>query len=171
MRVRVSDISPHGLKISDTIDLEALNSRMKEGRPTDITFSTAPEVDLFVQKSATGAEAKGSIIVKYSQNCARCTEKLEQKYSIPFNYTFQHTSRNDPDEINDVGIVAYNGEHVDLEELIQEEIILSLSYSWSPELDKSSNCSLCKKEFSSTMSLENKGNSLGELLERAGVKK
>ena len=170
MRVRVSDLSHDGLKISDTIPLEPLNARMQEGRPTEIYFTEAPTVELFVEQTATGAEVSGHVLVKYMQNCARCLESLEQQNTIPIQYAFRYTTRESAEAVDDIGIVALTGEHIELEDLIQEQIILSLSYHWSPELDEENKCSLCHKNFASTLQTTG-GTSLGALLEQAGVKK
>ena len=182
MKVRMSDIPPQGLPISATMSLEALNTRMNEGRNNDITFTQAPKVELTVFKALGGGEAKGTITAKYRRPCGLCSDELEQPLTIRADFIIKDRptpkrSRDDDHDqkdkqvgavgddgefADDVGIFFYEGDNFELEEPLQELLILSLSPFWHPERDKKTgNCSLCGKN--PCPDRESEGDALGKL--------
>lgn len=175
MKIRLSDISSAGLTVNDTIPLEPLNDRMAFGRGSEIIFSVAPAINLAINPTSDGAEAKGTVKSKYRQPCSLCLKELDKDISVEINLILkprppaEERSPND-DFDGDVGIVYYDDGHVDLEEVVQEILILALSLYWHPPLDAKGACTGCgltKKELG--ISEEPKGASLGELLKKAGV--
>jgi uncharacterized metal-binding protein YceD (DUF177 family) len=50
------------------------------------------------------------------------------------------------DEIDDPGVVLYEGEHVELEEPLQESLILNINPFWHPPRDKNERCTECKRD-------------------------
>ena len=178
MKVQVSDLPVEGLKINDTIPLDSLNARMAEGRYKDIVFLVPPKVDISVTPTqAGGAETKGVVRSKYRQPCGRCLESLERDVEVECNFTL--IQRPEPevgvteeilDEafIDDVGLVYFDGDQIDLEDLIQETLILSLSLFWSPPVKENGDCELCAFNISKNANSK-KGNDkikLGDLFKQ-----
>jgi uncharacterized metal-binding protein YceD (DUF177 family) len=182
MKVRVSRLPAEGLSVKTSLSLENLNARMNEGRESDILFTEAPAVDLMVTKTTQGAETKGRVTCKYRQPCSRCDEGIEKALDIEANFILQarpapgerDTSKSEEDYEDDIGISFFEGDQVDLEDLIQQALILPLSLYWHPPCDKKGNCTHCgklceKPEASEAPTLETI--SLGDLLKKAGVSK
>ncbi len=150
LRVRISDIPPRGLEVKHTLPLDPLNVRLMEGSGSDILFTQPPYVELLVQKTLTGAEAKGGVRTAYSQPCSLCLDKLPRPAEIPLDLIFKKISMHEiksADDANefedDIGVSYFAGDHIELEELIQEIIILSLDIFWHPPRDKKGNCETC----------------------------
>ena len=178
MKVRISDIPHTGLKVSDILPLDALNERMSAGRGGDILFTEPPRVDLLILKTQSGAETKGSVKTKYRQQCARCLADQDKPLEIPANLTFHHKPAAEelPEDVeasftDDVGISYFEGDSIDLEEVLQEMLILSLSLYWAPDCDKKGKGSLGGRNRDGFEMHEEKGakNSLGALLKKAGI--
>ena len=176
MKIRLTDIPTAGLTISETIPPDALNERLKVGNDQGFSFVEGLNVSLKVFKTATGAETKGSVTSRYRQPCARCADGVERELVLDTNYILQQR----PDIIrgheaeeyeDDIGITYYDGEHIDLDDLIQETIILSLSIYWHPDEDKNGNCGFCKRNVNAPEKAKPavSGISLNELLKKAGV--
>ncbi|MCB0311617.1 MAG: DUF177 domain-containing protein, partial [Bdellovibrionales bacterium] len=136
------------MRIEDTISLEALNSRVKEGpdgEGADIEFTARPKVSLIAERKPQGAEIKGTIATRVRQSCARCLEPVERDLVATLSYYLQHSSRSsDALEVaHDIGVIFFEGDHVDLEDVLQEALILQLSPFWRPSLEKNGDCSYC----------------------------
>jgi hypothetical protein len=178
MKIRVSAIGPRGLKINDIIPLEPLNARMNEGRENDIIFTEAPQVDLKVALTATGAEVQGQVRTKYRQPCGLCAETIERTLETGINLILQPAPEDAPepdipgedDGEDGVGLAYYHGDEVEMEGLIQEALILALSPFWHPPLDAQGRCTQCGKGFNKENPAEPVQKvSLGSLLKKAGV--
>jgi uncharacterized metal-binding protein YceD (DUF177 family) len=174
MRIRISTISPKGLNVKDSLSLELLNARMNEGRENDIFFTEAPRVDLTVFKTASGAETKGKVKTRFKQPCSRCLDVIERDLEIDTNFILQPLPEDQTREggsyEDDVGIIWYEGDRVDLEDAIQEALILSLSLYWRPPVDESGRCTLCGLSLEAGDDSDCAGsNNLGNLLRRAGI--
>ena len=184
MLVRLSEIPTHGLKITDTLDLERLNARLHEGsRSEGIVFTSAPKVNLTLHPAGQGAESKGTLECDYVQDCSLCNDGVPRTISTKAEILFRprppDVDPDDPDYFDDVGVSFFSGDQVDLEPILQECLILALSIFWHPEQDKKGNCTHCGKECSLKELRDDKdldlsvpqSTSLGELLKKAQVKK
>jgi uncharacterized metal-binding protein YceD (DUF177 family) len=161
MKIRISDIGPAGLKVNDNIPLEPLNKRMNEAKSNDILFTQKPEVEVLVHKTPNGAQVKGNAKVKYTQPCSLCIKELERELDVPINYIFQRRtpielskSKDGEDNyLDDIGICYFSGEHIELEELVQESLILSLDHFYKPERNEKNECKICGKNCSTSYTL------------------
>ena len=177
MKIRISDIPHTGLKVNDILPLEALNARMSSGDNKDIIFTEAPKVDLIVLHTEGGAETQGKVQTKYRQECSRCLENMDRSLEIPANFILQpkpspeETAENvDASYVDDVGVSYFEGDHIDLEDLLQEALILALTLYWAPACDQKGNCSQCGLHRSKFELYDDPpGNSLGKLLKKAGL--
>ena len=175
MRIRVSDIPYSGLKVADSLSLEALNARMQEGQGSDIIFTSAPKVNLTIFKTDSGAECKGKVISSYTQACSLCLKELPKPLELDANFIFKRiNTKPSEDDLpeDEIGINYFAGDHIELEDMIQESLILSLSLYWHPPTDSSGNCSECKLAFFSKKEVVKpvSTNSLGDFLAKAKKK-
>lgn len=187
MKVRISDISPQGLELKDTLSHEQLNNRMTEGRGNDIVFTASPKAELHISRTIGGAEVTGKVYGTVRQPCATCSREVEHAVEAPIALMAKErppTQRRrgerpsaEDQELysDDVGIMFFEGEHVELEEVIQEALILSLSPFWRPECDQSGSCVECGEQCGKAQRLGAADDTtervtLGSLLSKAGVK-
>jgi len=152
MKIRISDIPHEGLKIDASLSLDSLNERLREGEDHDIEFLSPPRVALTAFKTPQGAETRGSAHTRYRQPCSRCIEGVERDLEVATNFIFKAkppdlenrpAGEEDEDYIDDVGITYFEGEHIDLEAIVQETLILSLSIYWHPPVDREGKCQVC----------------------------
>lgn len=181
MKIRISDLPAQGLEVKTTMALEPLNERLKQGENHGILFTQEPQVEIVVTKSSTGAETKGFVRSRYKQPCSRCMVEVDREIELEANFILQPKPEDlmelGEEEISDIGIVYFEGEHVDLEDVFQESLILALSIFWSPPSDAKGNCSICslsekeiKKKLQAGDSTHAGKVSLGDLFKKAGVK-
>lgn len=175
MRVRISDIPAKGLNVKDTISLERLNQRMTEGRGNDIEFIAAPEVEFTIFPLGNGGDLKGEISALVRQPCSRCLKVVERKLKVELSFALK--PKPDPryeevlesdSYVDDVGLIYFDGEHVELEETLQESLILTLSPFWHPDTDKNGACCGCGEKVKDLIEIGAPGKvTLGELMKGA----
>jgi len=139
------------MKIDAHIPKDALNVRLREGaRDNLVEFEEDPFVDITLQRTHGGVIIKGIASGKCKQDCSSCGDLVPHETVAQIDWVLQNASdRAAPDdEIDDPAVIFYEGEHVDLEEPIQEALILSLSPFWHPPRDKSERCTYCKRDCS-----------------------
>jgi uncharacterized metal-binding protein YceD (DUF177 family) len=183
MKIRISDIPHDGLKVKETLSVESINARMREGEDHGIEFISPPVVDLTVFKTPQGAETRGKVTSRYRQPCSLCIEGVERDIEVESNFIFKAKpadldnrpeGEEDEDYIDDVGISYFEGEHLELEPIVQETLILSLSIYWHPPVDKLGNCQVCGDKYKSSQCGKNapseKPVTLGQLIKAATSK-
>ncbi len=162
------------MKIEADLPLEALNARLKEGsEQQEMIFEAAPMVDITLTRTHGGILVKGIVSGRCKQECATCADPVPHEVISTIDWLLQTTSdRAGPDdEIDDPGVIVYEGEHVDLEEPIQEALILNLNPFWHPPRDKQDRCTVCKRDCSSKVwggeQKSEKSSAFGSLLKDA----
>lgn len=177
MLVRISDISWHGLPVRGSLSLEPLNARMGEGSGNIVTFTGPPLVDLLVLRTQGGAEVKGQLTARYTQECGYCLDPIERVIELKPHFFLKHRPSaqeggRDEEYIDDVGVYFYTGDHFDFEQPLQELLILTISPFWTPGCGTDGHCLHCKA-IPPTKSFEGSGgtNNLGKLLAAAAERK
>lgn len=164
------------MSIDGTVPLEALNLRLKAGSEgQEIAFEAAPKVAITLTRTLGGIMVKGSVTGTCKQDCSTCADPVSHPLDIPIDWILQTSGdRAGPDdELDDPGVIVYEGDHIDLEEHLQEALILNLSPFWHPPRDKQDRCTVCKRDCSisaweSKESAKSQGKrSLGDLLKGA----
>ena len=187
MKVRISDLTHSGLEISESMSLEALNERMSAARGNDIVFTQAPKVQISITKMEGGAEVSGEVTSRYTQPCSRCADDIDRDHKVSLHLLLQEAGVKAPvtgereedveNSLDDVGLTFFEGDSIELDELIQEQMILSLDSVYRPACDKKGNCSICGKNPKALLGDEpaETTTKLGDLLSLAlkknGVKK
>ncbi|NMC61784.1 MAG: DUF177 domain-containing protein [SAR324 cluster bacterium] len=156
------------------MSLKSLNSRLDGGekKAEGIKFLEAPKVQIVVRKTSHGALVKGKLKGVYKQTCSLCVEDVERNLDLDVDFMLKQrpedVSEDDEAYQDDVGIYHFSGDQVDLEEILQEAILLSLTVYWHPSITEKGCCSHCKRKFVED-DAKRAGQSLGELLKKAGV--
>lgn len=162
MKIRISDLPNEGLAFSESISLAALNNRMNEAPNNDIEFTTTPKFECFVTPKKGGAELQGTVTSSFKQPCVRCLEIFAKDIEVPLSvFLRQVAARDRITDSDEEGILYFEGEHADLENLIQESLILALD----PFNHKHEACEL----FSYQKEVDKPINTFAALLKKAGV--
>ena len=179
MKVRISDIPYVGLPVRDKLPHGPLNARLQEGSDLGFRFLEDPLVDVTVYRHPHGGEVKGKVTGRYEQPCALCMKNMPRDLSLDVNVFLKSRPKDieassEEEFEDDIGFFHYEGDHVDLEDIVQELLILSLSIYWHPPLDENGKCTGCGKAMeelgAETEAPEPVTQSLGDLLKKAGVK-
>lgn len=151
MKVLVTTIPYTGMKIDAPISKDALNARLKEGSSAAmVSFQDAPIADLTLTRTHGGVLVKGVISGTCQQDCSSCGDLVPHETLATIDWILQGDADRAAadDNLDDPGVIVYQGEHVDLEEHLQEALILSLSPFWHPPRDHRDKCSYCKRDCS-----------------------
>lgn len=148
MKIRIATLTNEGFKIEDSIMKEELNNLINSNpnHLSDIVFTTDAKVSLIVKKILLGAEVKGVATINYEQNCARCDLKIARTENLQISaHIKQITNGERFSDLDELGVIYYEGEYADLRPYVEETIILALNLFWSPKVDKTGKCLECKK--------------------------
>lgn len=151
MKVLVTTIPFTGIKIEAPISKEALNTRLAEGLQYDqVTFDEAPTANLTLTRIHGGVVVNGVISGICRQGCATCADQVPNELNAQISWVLQTSSdrAGSDDTLEDPGVIIYEGEHIDLEEPLQEALILNISPFWHPARDPKELCLLCKRDCS-----------------------
>ena len=173
MRISLGELPVNGLVIKDSLPVDSLNQRMAEGRDNEIIF-TAVSVDLLVTGAKGGALINGKTIGTCRQPCSLCAETIEHQVEATIDFFLKpRADESDGVEADDLGIIYYDDDSVDIEDLIQESLILQLSPYWHPERDQNGCCQMCGMHTAEKINCEKRTDTapvLGELFKKAGIK-
>ena len=175
MKVRIKDLSPEGLRIKTTMDLASLQKRVaggQQGTP-GVVFSEAPNLDILINRASHGGLVTGSISGRYRQSCALCVDEVERELDIQADFMLRERPEgvleDDPQYQDDVGVYHFTGDQVELDRVLEEVVILSLSLYWHPPLENE-RCAVCGRQFGEDEESSEKGTQkLGDLLRKAGL--
>ncbi|MCB0318615.1 MAG: DUF177 domain-containing protein [Bdellovibrionales bacterium] len=171
-QIRIKDISPERpLQYDQELALDSLNARMNEGVENDIFFTVPPKIEIKISKTTGGARLVGKVTSAFTQPCGRCADELERKIEIPMDYMLKPLDSGNPDELDgEPGVLYFQDDQLDLEDLVQETLILAMSAYWLPEKDESGKCKLCHKVFTEDHDPDKKKSfNLGEIFKKAGI--
>lgn len=105
----------------ETIDLESENAKL----------ISAVEVKGKLAKSIVTVTVEGEISGVAEMECTRCLQTVEHKLHIPFNTEFvtaeNYTAAKEAElQEQDLDTAVYEGDKIDLTELVREQILLNL---------------------------------------------
>lgn len=179
MRILVTTIPFSGMKIDAPIPKDPLNARLAEGAQGEpVTFTSDPLVDITLTRTHGGVIVKGVVTGACMQGCSTCGDTVPHEIVSTIDWLLQTASDRAgmDDELDDPGVIVYDGDHIDLEDHVQEALILNLSPFWHPPRDKDDRCTVCKRQCSArawssgeraTAPSQNTGSSFGTLLKGA----
>ena len=115
-----------------------------------VSFEDAPLADLTLTRTHGGVMVKGIISGTCKQDCSSCGDLVAHETGATIDWILQgEADRAAPDdELDDPGVIVYHGEHIDLEEHLQEALILGLSPFWHPPRDSNERCTHCQRDCS-----------------------
>lgn len=176
MKVRISDIGPEGLEINDTLPADGLNARLNEGGESEIIFEDSPEVRLRLSPLAQGAELRGAVSGEYRQPCGRCNSPSMRRLEASFHLVMLPEGSEEArqyEDSDDIGVVYFSGDQIELDDSLQEAVILQLSIFWLPDIGEPDGCPNCNAG-DMPVTEQDSGEEkvlLGDLLQRAAADK
>ncbi len=149
IKVYVATIPFSGMSIKAPLDLGALNARLQEGsEAASIQFLEPPLAELTLTRTHGGVLVKGVVSGRCSQDCSTCAESVPHTVSTPVSWLLQSASERGGATIDDPGVVVFDGDHVDLEDPLQEALLLELHPFWHPPRDAEQRCTYCNRDCS-----------------------
>jgi len=126
MKIAVNEIPEQGSEIKMKESVEGLNLIGEE-----ITLKEPVTLKLNINKTGTKVLIKGIIQTLVELECSRCLEDflchIDESFTVTFLPYFERPK--DPDlelDTEDLDISFYDGQLIDLTELVREQIILSV---------------------------------------------
>ncbi len=132
LEIDLSNIPPEGKDIDEALDAHSLRL---EAEP-DFRLDDGGRVSCHVTRGSDGlVQVTGSLAARLQLTCGRCLEPfaLDLREGIELVYVPRSTadSASDEDEVSlsdhDMVIAFYDGEQLDLAEMVREQLVLSLS--------------------------------------------
>jgi len=124
MKIKVKDIRPEGIEVSDKIALEIIGLTEND----DVRFIAPLEARAKVSRVENTVLAKTHLQGQIASFCSRCLEKVQQGWSGDFVFDVE---------------VNRNTDYVELDEDIRQEVILNLPTRLLCKKDCKGICSTC----------------------------
>ncbi len=130
MKVKVEKIGDDGLLLDEAVEAEWLQESLGDKTP----FNVVPPVQLRVQlfKAERVVHVRGNVAVKLNTQCSRCLEEMTQSLKanievalFPAGAVPDAGSDGEVEEA-DMGIATYEGQEIDLADIVRDEVFLQL---------------------------------------------
>ena len=169
MKFRIPTLPKQGLTSQECLTKEQLNNRLNESSRNIAEFLSDAIITLRLIPRQYGADLTVHIEATYQQPCGRCNQP--QPLALTVDNKAVLKARSNPDDIeDDLSLVYYDDDSVELTEYLEELTILSLDPFWTPTLKEDGRCSSCdgKNQIDVTETEPvNGGLRLGDLLQKA----
>lgn len=133
MKLRLDDIKEEGIRLSIEWDRNNLSLFMAPKDPYEIDFEKPLDVDLFFEKRASYVHVSGAVHGQLVVTCHRCLDRFPWRLDLPvetFLYSKAVINVPEDEEIelkdDDLEEEFFDGEEIDVDLIIAEEIFLSL---------------------------------------------
>ncbi|MFA7535267.1 MAG: DUF177 domain-containing protein [Desulfuromonadales bacterium] len=133
MRIRIDDIKENGLTLDFLEDVENFPGLSEAGAVEG--FVAPLSIHLRVIRVHELIEVEGKIETSIRLFCSRCLESFESFLAIPFSLAYarelpEAAADSEEDEVElsaeDLGLIPFQGEEIDLRDGIREQILMSL---------------------------------------------
>jgi uncharacterized protein len=133
MKLRVEDIPDEGLSLSFSWSKASLEAFMAPNDPYEIDFVKPLEVKLDFEKQANCIHVSGVVGGGLIMTCHRCLDTFSKRLDLPletFLYSKPQGAVNVTEEVEleeeELEVEFFDGEEIDVDLIIAEEIFLSL---------------------------------------------
>jgi uncharacterized protein len=126
MIVELARLEEPELNVSGAIEISEI-----KWDEEDVEIAEAVKIDFKITKGNAQVRVEGRIKAKLDANCSRCFEKIKLEKEIIFKADFV-TKENFPKDLEleltkeDLDISVFDGEKLDLAEVVREQMLLSL---------------------------------------------
>jgi len=144
LKIRVRDIPPEGKDRLFPLDGAWFGETM---RGVEGSWAAASgEVPVSLARTGSEVLARGEVRAHFVVPCARCLEPATVDVRAPFATTFVPAGEAGADG-DDLDLAAYEGEQIDLQELVRQQLLLSVPISQLCRADCKGLCPQCGKEL------------------------
>lgn len=133
--IRFADLGSSPIEITGEIPFSAI---LKSLNSDEFAFEANQKFKIKASTIPNGAELIGEILMSFKQLCGRCGELKNRILTIPVHTILRKKPprkfrEEDGRYEDDIGVYFVDGERVDLEPILIELIILSISQVWREE--------------------------------------
>lgn len=134
MNYRVEDIPPEGLLVQGERDADWLKSLFQGQKRLDFKFNSPIFYRIRLSRPDSLVLVAGSINLKVELSCSRCLEKFIFPINPEFNFSlspaeFQKLPVEMELQREDLDMEFYDGEAIDLGQIIQNQVILTIPFN------------------------------------------
>lgn len=165
--INLATLPEAGLNIQAKLNLNDLNKRLTpEDEDSEIKFEEAPLCKIALKGigKTNDFQLIASLSFSYLQSCGRCNDFKPQTNKKEVDILLKQRSADNKNEEDDLGVVYFTEPEINLEDILQEELILTLTPYLIPDLDSEDKCKLCNEVVK--MPKESVNQSIGDLLKK-----
>ena len=133
MQIRLSEIGQRGVALDESLDTGWLSQVLHGNRPSSFRPTAAAHVSGRIRRMGDDLLVDLSGSVALSSECAVCLKGIDLSVPVDFSVTLSPAGKAEKNQAEereltseDVGRLTYQGDVVDLDALLREQIILAL---------------------------------------------
>jgi len=135
MQIRVMDLPPEGVQVTDRIDSRQLPDLVALQENDVCVFKGPLTIKLRVRPTAGMFQVEGHIKGTAALTCSRCLALADTSLNTTFRLSFTRTiPGNDTDgpskprelQAEELGVVLFEGDTIDFRDVLQEQVILAI---------------------------------------------
>lgn len=132
MRLELDEISAEGIVREYSVPVENFTELKTLADNAQFNFTSELVFRLRLQRVGSLIELDGHLAGTISEICGRCLSPYEERIESAFSLTFTPQKRSEPEqeelelEAEELGLISYEGEQIDLRDALQEQVIISL---------------------------------------------
>jgi uncharacterized protein len=131
MKLRIDDITAEARTLSFSEPQQEINHALGKGALREYELDAPVGVTLSCYRAGAEVFLEGTITAAARANCARCAEEFGASSQRSFRYvlaprSMADSSADDP-RGEDLEFSLYEGDHIDVSPLIQEQVLLALA--------------------------------------------
>lgn len=129
MKIRIDDIGEEEAEVDFQTDLAAVNQILASPTATDFRFAPVADVALRHYRIATDVFFNGHIAADVSGICARCLESYPFRVDRDVSWAMKPgtpAERAEAEKDADAALAFYEGDEIDLDPLVREELLVTL---------------------------------------------
>lgn len=150
MNYRVEDILEEGIGVQGKCERDWLGRSFQDHQWPEIVFTTPASYTMHLSRSGALISVSGSLNVMVELPCSRCLKKNTYPLDPEFEFVLAPaTMKNLPHEMElqqeELNIDFYDGEVIDLAQIVRNQIILTVPFSPLCHPDCKGLCPSCGK--------------------------
>lgn len=134
MRIEIDKIKEEGLSRTFCNDAQTFPELVRLAAEGECTFTAPITVSIRAQRIGELIEVSGQLSTTLGLACGRCLKPFTQPLQSDFELTFSRqepaSAQTDEEEVelsaDDLGLVGFSGDVIDLAEPLQEQVLLAL---------------------------------------------
>jgi len=152
MKIDVKNIPDHGLTVDARREAHTLPGLLKVATEERIEFLTPLDIHLMIHSEKDMIKVRGRLNFTLNMICSRCLDAFESRVAPNFNLRFSkripedvHFDRDENVELTaeQIGLIFYSDDEIDVTDAIREQVILSLPYRRLCASDCKGICQVC----------------------------